>query len=68
MLQGCYKGVTMVLLSFYDDVVRVFHWCFNEFIRVLRFTKVFLGCHKDVTWVFQWSDMQECHKGVTCQE
>ena len=23
--------------------------------------KVFLGCHKVVTHIFQWSDMQECH-------
>ena len=38
--------------------------CFNEIIRVLLYlgiTKVFLGCHKDVTQVHQWSDMQECH-------
>ena len=27
----------------------------------LGFTKVFLGCHKDVIRVFKWSEMQECH-------
>ena len=56
MLQGCYKGVTMVLLSFYDDVVRVFHWCFNDFIRVL------LGLHKGVSWV-----SQGCYMGVSME-
>ena len=28
---------------------------------------MFLGPHKDVTRLFQWCDMQECHKGVICQ-
>ena len=62
MLQGCYKGVPTVLLNFYEDVVRLFYWCFNEVIRVLlgRHKGVF-GCHKDVTRVFKWSEMQECH-------
>ena len=44
----------------------VFHWCFNEVIRVLqdcylRVTKVFLGCHKVAARLFQWSNIQECH-------
>ena len=41
----------------------VFHWCFNEVIRVLQecITEVFLGCHKVIARLFQWSDMQECH-------
>ena len=36
----------------------------------LGITKVFFGCHKDVTQVLQWSDMQECHirKRVKIQE
>ena len=53
MLQGCYKGVPTVLLNFYEDVVRLFHWCFNEVIRVL------LGRHKGVSWV-----SQGCYTGV----
>ena len=65
MLQGCNKGVTMVLLCFYKGVVWVFHLCFNEVKRVLQecylgVTKVFLGCHKVVT--------PKCFNGVTCQE
>ena len=55
----------MVLLGFYDGVVRVFHWSFNEVMVLqecyLGVTKVFLGCHKVVTRVFQWSGMQEFH-------
>ena len=44
----------------------MFHFCFSEVKRVLKqcylgVTEVFLGCHKVVTRVFQWSDMQECH-------
>ena len=64
MLQGCNKGVTMVLLCFYKSAVWMFHLCFNEVIRVLQecylgVTKVFLGCHKVVTREFQWSGMQK---------
>ena len=44
----------------------VFHWCFNEVIRVLQecylsVTKVFYGRYNVVTLLFQWCDMQECH-------
>ena len=53
----------MVLLVFSKGVVMVFHWCFNDVIRVsqecyLRVTKVFLWCHNVVAWLFQGSDMQ----------
>ena len=60
MLQGCYKGVTIVLLVyFYKGVVMVFHWCFNEVIRVLqecclKGIMVFLRCHKAVVQLFHW--------------
>ena len=52
------------MVFLYKGVVMVFHWCFNEVMRVLKecylsVTKVFLGCLKVVTRLFQWSDMQE---------
>ena len=62
VLEGCYNGVT----CFYKGVVMVFHWCFNEVMRVLQecylsVKKVFYGCYNVVTLLFQWCDMQECH-------
>ena len=53
MLQGCNKGVTMVLLYFYKGVVWLFHLCFNEVKRVLQ--ECYLGVTKGVSWVSKGS-------------
>ena len=65
MLEVNNKGVSRVLEGSHKDVKerytgikKVLH---QSYKNVTRVPKVFLGCHKDVTWVFQWSDMQECN-------
>ena len=67
MYHGSYEGVSSVLHGIYKNITRVLHWCFNKVIWVI------LGRHNGFSWVFQCSDMQECHirsdkSKVTSQE
>ena len=60
-VKGRYTGISRVLHQSYKNVTRVvslFHWCFNEVIRVL------LGRHKGISWVSQGCNMSR----VTTQD
>ena len=73
VVKGHYTGISRMSYKNVTNAIICYIMLQLCYMGVTWASKVFLGCNQDVTWVFQWSDMQVCHirsdmSRVTSQE